>query len=159
MVVYVAISLPSFENSFRAHHRRLPCSVVFQQPRPGLPLPKGAHYVTIGWKQVRLSQYQHVARTRTCLNHDLIDLGCAPAIQTAPIHIHILDGCLLVSGREFLESLHRVLVWISTNLGAVEQGWNTTLNLVLICQNNTFQFSLLQNTYLSLAHGVASVIR
>ena len=28
-------------------------SVIFQQPRPGPPLPKGEHYLTIGWKQVR----------------------------------------------------------------------------------------------------------
>ncbi|KAI0658569.1 MFS general substrate transporter [Cubamyces menziesii] len=88
---------------------------VFQQPRPGLPLPKGAHYVTIGWKQiwVALQQYKQLPYTFT-----------------------FLMGVFLLA----------------------DQGWNTTLNLVLICQNNTFQFSLLQNTYLSLAHGVASVI-
>lgn len=27
-------------------------AVIFQQPRPGPPLPKGEHYMTIGWKQV-----------------------------------------------------------------------------------------------------------
>ena len=26
--------------------------VIFQQPRPGPPLPKGESYLTIGWKQV-----------------------------------------------------------------------------------------------------------
>lgn len=26
--------------------------VIFQQPRPGPPLPKGEHYLTVGWKQV-----------------------------------------------------------------------------------------------------------
>ena len=26
--------------------------VVFQQPRPGPPFPKGEHYLTVGWKQV-----------------------------------------------------------------------------------------------------------
>lgn len=26
--------------------------VIFQQPRPGPSLPKGEHYLTIGWKQV-----------------------------------------------------------------------------------------------------------
>ena|SRR5712671_2851356 len=29
--------------------------VIFQQPRPGPKLPKGEHYLTIGWKQVRAS--------------------------------------------------------------------------------------------------------
>ncbi|KAJ8456567.1 hypothetical protein ONZ51_g12045 [Trametes cubensis] len=42
---------------------------VFQQPRPGLPLPKGAHYVTIGWKQiwVALQQYKQLPYTFTFL--------------------------------------------------------------------------------------------
>lgn len=26
--------------------------VIFQQPRPGPPLPKGEHYIAVGWKQV-----------------------------------------------------------------------------------------------------------
>ncbi|KAJ8468562.1 hypothetical protein ONZ51_g9557 [Trametes cubensis] len=97
---------------------------VFQQLRPGSPLPKGAHYVTIGWKQiwVALQQYRQLPYTFT-----------------------FLAGVFLLAD-------------VSTSLGAVEQGWNTTLNLVLICQNDTFQFSLLQNTYLSLVDGVASVI-
>jgi hypothetical protein len=28
--------------------------VVFQEPRPGPGLPKGEHYLTIGWKQVNI---------------------------------------------------------------------------------------------------------
>jgi len=28
-------------------------TVIFQQPRPGPPLPKKESYLTIGWKQVR----------------------------------------------------------------------------------------------------------
>jgi hypothetical protein len=30
----------------------LTLTVIFQQPRPGPPLPKAEHYITIGWKQV-----------------------------------------------------------------------------------------------------------
>ncbi|KAG5349934.1 hypothetical protein C0989_001211 [Termitomyces sp. Mn162] len=26
--------------------------IIFQQPRPGPPLPKGESYLTIGWKQI-----------------------------------------------------------------------------------------------------------
>jgi hypothetical protein len=28
--------------------------VIFQEPRPGPKLPKGEHYLTIGWKQVSI---------------------------------------------------------------------------------------------------------
>ena len=33
--------------------------VIFQQPRPGPPLPKGEHYVTIGWKQIWIAMKQY----------------------------------------------------------------------------------------------------
>ncbi|EIW61401.1 MFS general substrate transporter [Trametes versicolor FP-101664 SS1] len=38
---------------------------IFQQPRPGPPLPKGEHYVTIGWKQIwmALKQYKQLPHT------------------------------------------------------------------------------------------------
>ncbi|OBZ70315.1 Autophagy-related protein 22-1 [Grifola frondosa] len=38
---------------------------VFQQPRPGPPLPKGEHYLTIGWKQIwiALKQYKKLPYT------------------------------------------------------------------------------------------------
>ncbi|KAF7302468.1 Autophagy-related protein [Mycena chlorophos] len=32
---------------------------IFQQPRPGPPLPKGEHYVTIGWKQIWAASKQY----------------------------------------------------------------------------------------------------
>ncbi|KZT29497.1 hypothetical protein NEOLEDRAFT_1175178, partial [Neolentinus lepideus HHB14362 ss-1] len=32
---------------------------IFQQPRPGPPLPKGEHYITIGWKQIALALRQY----------------------------------------------------------------------------------------------------
>ncbi|KAH9833644.1 MFS general substrate transporter [Rhodofomes roseus] len=31
---------------------------IFQQPRPGPPLPKGEHYVTVGWKQIWIALRQ-----------------------------------------------------------------------------------------------------
>ncbi|EPS98776.1 hypothetical protein FOMPIDRAFT_1125798 [Fomitopsis schrenkii] len=31
---------------------------IFQQPRPGPPLPKGEHYVTVGWKQIWIALKQ-----------------------------------------------------------------------------------------------------
>ncbi|KAI0677634.1 MFS general substrate transporter [Trametes maxima] len=38
---------------------------VFQQPRPGPPMPKGEHYATIGWKQilVAVKQYKQLPNT------------------------------------------------------------------------------------------------
>ncbi|KAI0658570.1 MFS general substrate transporter [Cubamyces menziesii] len=85
---------------------------VFQQPRPGSPLPKGAHYATIGWKQiwVALQQYKQL-----------------------PYTFMYLVGFFLLA-----------------------DGFNTTQNLVQICQNDRFQFSFLQNTYLGLAQAVTS---
>ena len=32
-------------------------SVIYQEPRPGPPLPKGESYLTIGWKQVCRNQH------------------------------------------------------------------------------------------------------
>ena len=36
------------------------------------------------------------------------------------------------------------------------QGFNTTGTLVLLCQNDKFSFSFLQNTYLGLAQAITS---
>ncbi|KAF4619178.1 hypothetical protein D9613_004862 [Agrocybe pediades] len=38
---------------------------IFQQPRPGPPLPKGEHYLTIGWKQIwaACKQYKQLPYT------------------------------------------------------------------------------------------------
>ncbi|KAF8166982.1 MFS general substrate transporter [Pholiota molesta] len=38
---------------------------VFQQPRPGPPLPKGEHYITIGWRQIwaACKQYKQLPYT------------------------------------------------------------------------------------------------
>lgn len=51
-----------------------PNLVIFQQPRPGPLLPKGEHYMTIGWKQVS-------NRKTTCVlftfRVELLDLGSA----------------------------------------------------------------------------------
>ncbi|KAK7696120.1 hypothetical protein QCA50_000763 [Cerrena zonata] len=42
---------------------------IFQQPRPGPRLPKGEHYLTVGWKQIwqALSQYRSLPYTFTYL--------------------------------------------------------------------------------------------
>ena len=49
--------------SSRANLRRRP--VIFQQPRPVPPLPKGESYLTIGWKQIwiALKQYKKLPYT------------------------------------------------------------------------------------------------
>lgn len=40
-------------------------TVIFQQPRPGPSLPKGEHYLTVGWKQiwVALTQFKKLPYT------------------------------------------------------------------------------------------------
>ncbi|KAI0355312.1 MFS general substrate transporter [Trametes cingulata] len=88
---------------------------IFQQPRPGPSLPKGEHYVTIGWKQIwiALKQYKKLPYTFT----------------------YLIAFFLLADGL------------------------NTTGTLVSICQNDKFQFSFLQNTYLGLSQAITSTIR
>ncbi|KZT05596.1 MFS general substrate transporter [Laetiporus sulphureus 93-53] len=85
---------------------------IFQQPRPGPALPKGEHYLTIGWKQIwiALKQYKKLPYT----------------------FIYLFSFFLL------------------------SDGMNTTGTRVLICQNDEFQFSFLQNTYLGLAQAFTS---
>ncbi|KZT05595.1 MFS general substrate transporter [Laetiporus sulphureus 93-53] len=85
---------------------------IFQQPRPGPALPKGEHYLTIGWKQIwiALKQYKKLPYT----------------------FIYLFSFFLL------------------------SDGLNTTGTLVSICQNDKFQFSFLQNTYLGLAQAFTS---
>ncbi|KAL1944115.1 hypothetical protein VTO73DRAFT_3300 [Trametes versicolor] len=87
---------------------------IFQQPRPGPSLPKGEHYLTIGWKQiwVAFKQYKKLPYT----------------------FIYLIAFFLLADGL------------------------NTTGTLVSICQNDKFNFSFLQNTYLGLAQAITSTI-
>ncbi|KAI0375961.1 MFS general substrate transporter [Pilatotrama ljubarskyi] len=87
---------------------------IFQQPRPGPSLPKGEHYLTIGWKQIwiALKQYKKLPYT----------------------FIYLVAFFLLADGL------------------------NTTGTLVSICQNDKFQFSFLQNTYLGLAQAITSTL-
>jgi len=85
---------------------------IYQEPRPGPPLPKGEHYITVGWKQIwaALKTYKDLPYT----------------------FIYLVSFFLLADGL------------------------NTTGTLVSICQNNKFNFSFLQNTYLGLAQAITS---
>ncbi|KAF8512989.1 autophagy-related protein 22-like protein [Gautieria morchelliformis] len=87
---------------------------IFQQPRPGPPLPKGETYFTVGWKQIwdAVRQYKKLPYT----------------------FIYLFAFFLLADGL------------------------NTTGTLVTICQNDKFQFSFLQNTYLGLVQAITSII-
>jgi len=87
---------------------------IFQQSRPGPKLPKGEHYITIGWKQLWAAAKQYKKLPYT--------------------FIYLFAFFLLADGL------------------------NTTGTLVVICQNDKFQFSFLENTYLGLAQAVTSII-
>ncbi|KIY52192.1 MFS general substrate transporter [Fistulina hepatica ATCC 64428] len=87
---------------------------IFQQPRPGPPLPKGQHYVTIGWKQIRTAMKQ---------------------VKKLPYTFVYLFSFFLLA-----------------------DGLNTTGTLISICQNDKFNFSFLQNTYLGLAQAIPSTL-
>jgi hypothetical protein len=58
--------------------------VIFQEPRHGPPLPEGEHYLTIGWKQVKLFVFNCVSLIRYP-----IDLACAQTIQETTVHLCI----------------------------------------------------------------------
>ncbi|KAL1664481.1 autophagy-related protein 22-like protein [Schizophyllum commune] len=87
---------------------------IYQQPRPGPPLPKGELYITIGWKQIwhALKQYRKLPFT----------------------FVYLFAFFLLADGL------------------------NTTGTLVSICQNDKFEFSFLQSTYLGLSQAITSTI-
>lgn len=87
---------------------------IFQEPRPGPPLPKGETYLTIGWKQIWSATKQY---------------------KRLPYTFIYLFGFFLLA-----------------------DGLNTSITLVAICQNDKFQFSFLQNTYLGLAQAVTSTM-
>ena len=62
--------------------------VVFQQHRPGPPLPEGESYFTIGWKQASIDLAR--APTHNCLTMVTpLDLDSAQGMQkiTSPVHI------------------------------------------------------------------------
>lgn len=87
---------------------------IFQESRPGPPIPEGRDYLTIGWKRLwaTVKQYKKLPDTFTYL-----------------FAIFLLGD-----------------------------GFATSMTLVMICQNDQFQFSFLQNTYLGLAQAIASTV-
>ncbi|KAM6496423.1 Autophagy-related protein 22-like protein [Amanita muscaria] len=87
---------------------------IFQESRPGPPIPEGENYLTIGWKRlwVAAKQYKKLPDTFTYL-----------------FAIFLLGD-----------------------------GFATSVTLVTICQNDQFQSSFLQNTYLGLAKAIASIV-
>lgn len=87
---------------------------VFQQPRPGPPMPQGFSYLTIGWRQ-----------TWSAMKH----------YKKLPYTFAYLFSFFLLAG-----------------------AINTTTMLVSVCQNDYFQFSFLQVTYLGLAQGITSAL-
>jgi hypothetical protein len=125
--------------------------VIYQQPRPGPNLPKGQSYLTIGWKQVI---YLAFLLTRTSF---LSQIGVALKQYKKIPHTFIYlfayfllaDVCVILT----------IYVYVNVKLTYsvdLDQGLNTTGLLVVICQNDKFKFSFLQNTYLGLAQAVTS---
>ena len=126
--------------------------VIYQQPRPGPNLPKGESYLTIGWKQVI---YLALLLTRSSF---LSQIGVALKQYKKIPHTFIYlfayfllaDVCIILT----------IYVYASVKLtysADLDQGVNTTGILVVICQNNKFKFSFLQNTYLGLAQAITSI--
>jgi hypothetical protein len=125
--------------------------VIYQQPRPGPSLPKGESYLTIGWTQVI---YLAFLLTRASfLNQIGVALKQYKKIPHTFIYLFayflLADVCIILT----------IYVYVSVKLtysADLDQGLNTTGTLVVICQNDKFKFSFLQNTYLGLAQAVTS---
>ena len=80
-------------------------------------------------------------------------------MQEITIHVHVLVRVLPTCRCTFHSLPLQIAVTVLTcTLGGFIQGLNTTVTLVQICQNNRFDFSLLQNTYLGLLQAGTSVI-
>ncbi|KDQ17237.1 hypothetical protein BOTBODRAFT_30053 [Botryobasidium botryosum FD-172 SS1] len=123
-LVNLSVLLPLAGNPFVNNYTIILCSsywvvigiwwFIFQQPRPGPPVPKGTSMLTFGSKQIwmALRQCKRLPNTFT----------------------YILAFFFLADGV------------------------NTTQSLILIIQNEKFNFSFLMNTYSSIANGSASVL-
>jgi hypothetical protein len=125
--------------------------VIYQQPRPGPSLAKGESYLTIGWKQVIFLAFL-LSRT-SFLNQIGVALKQYKKIPHTFIYLFayflLADVCVILT----------IYVYVSVKLtysADLDQGLNTTGILVVICQNDKFKFSFLQNTYLGLAQAVTS---
>jgi hypothetical protein len=124
--------------------------VIYQQPRPGPNLPKGESYLTIGWKQV---PYLAFLLTRTSF---LNQIGVALKQYKKIPHTFIyLFAFFLLADVSHSHHIQYVNVRLTCSAD-LDQGLNTTGLLVVICQNDKFKFSFLQNTYLGLAQAVTS---
>ena len=125
--------------------------VVYQQPRPGPKLPKGEHYLTIGWKQVRT-----MSEPASSANLFVSQIWRAlTQYKKLPYtFIYLFAFFLLADVRITSHSFSYLLI-----LTSHRKGLNTTGTLVTICQNDKFHFSFLYNTYLGLSQAVTSTIR
>lgn len=123
--------------------------VIYQQPRPGPKLPKGESYLTIGWKQVI---YLASLLTQTS-SLDQIGVALKQYKKIPHTFIYLFAYFLLADVCVILTIFVSVKLTYSADL---DQGLNTTGILVVICQNDKFKFSFLQNTYLGLAQAVTS---
>ena len=67
--------------------------MIFQEPQPGPLLPKGEHYFTIGWKQVKPFFFYN----SYLLIQDATDMACAQTIQETALHLRTPLRVLFVS--------------------------------------------------------------
>ena len=125
--------------------------VVYQQPRPGPKLPKGEHYLTIGWKQVRTMREPF---SFTNLFVSQIWRALTQYKKLPHTFIYLFAFFLLADVCVIFRQFSYVLI-----LNSHWKGLNTTGTLVTICQNDKFHFSFLYNTYLGLSQAVTSTIR
>ena len=87
------------------------------------------------------------------------DLVCSQAVQEAAVHLHLSLRILSTCQCTFLFLLlppSSMDVYWQYVLMSSRQGFNTTGMLVLLCQNDKFSFSFLQNMYLRLAQVITS---
>jgi hypothetical protein len=64
-------------------------TVIFQQSRPGIPLPKGESYLFIGWKQARIFCMHPIILQRPIVVSSISGVAIAQRVQKTPVLIHL----------------------------------------------------------------------
>ncbi|KAI6127431.1 autophagy-related protein 22-like protein [Pisolithus croceorrhizus] len=126
---------------------------IYQLPRPGPPLPKGEHYFTIGWKQVRIRPFGFLNSTLMAFIYEI--WAAVKTYKHLPYTFVYLVAYFLLAD----VSIPALDPYMITNDSShTLQGLNTTGTLVTICQNAKFSFSFLTLTYLGLSQAITSTI-
>ena len=110
------------------HNKNTNCdTVIYQQPRPGPPLPKGESYLTIGWKQVSPASAHSVSFLLMHI-HIIADLDCIEAIQKTTLYVHLPFRFFFARGCKFPHCVTIVSLFQRNVLG-FQHNWHACIDL------------------------------